>query len=74
MFDLPVPKHVAQFEGRPPTLVEGCDAEAPIEIEGCVIVLNKKKVWRAFMLTVFVNQNHHFFNRQLMWSDKQVLP
>lgn len=48
-----------------------CTAADPLEVGAGEIVINKRKTWPALLLTLFINRNHHFFNKRLMAGDKQ---
>lgn len=70
VFDLPVPEDYPIITGNI-TFTEGePNPKHSIEIQAGELLIHKKKSWRGLMLSAFVNRNHFFFNKRLMWSDK----
>ena len=43
----------------------------PEEFETGEMVINKRRVYPALLLTTYINRNHHFFLTRLMRGDKQ---
>ena len=67
---LPRPKAWTEFD-TPFSfrITETCPDGKPVQLETGQIVMDKKRVWAALMMTVFINRNYAFFYQRLMYGD-----
>ena len=49
-----------------------CNEHEPFELETGQIVLNKQRVWKALMMTAFINRHYKYFFKALVHDDKHT--
>jgi hypothetical protein len=74
VFGLPTPaKYPYLAYSQPqPAFLPNCDNVPESELEGSVLVLDKRRAWKGLWLTTFVNIHHEFFLIRLFYGEKQV--
>ena len=56
---------------EPPIWTVECNPNHPFEFETGQIVVDKKRVWAALMLTAFLNKNHKHILGRFLYGEKQ---
>ncbi len=71
IFQLPQPSSWPTLKSNEKlTWTSTCDPATPFEIQGGDMVINKRKVWQALVLAVFINKNYEYFYNHMIYGDK----